>query len=165
MAYDAFLNLLAGGVKGESQKKNHELEIELVAFSWGATNPSSAAMGPGSGAGKVAVHDFSVLKRVDRASPALFQKCCDGTTFPQVEVSFQKAGGDDPIVYLRVTFEHVFVTTFQWSGANGRGDDTPLESISFTFKTCQIDYAEQNDDGTLGDQVQGSWDLSQGAPK
>jgi Type VI secretion system effector, Hcp len=49
-------------VKGEGMDAAAPQNIEVEAFSWGASNPSAAAMGSGAGAGKVNVQDLSVTK-------------------------------------------------------------------------------------------------------
>ena len=73
MAFDAFLKL--DPIKGESQKTNHVGEIDLISFSWGASNSSSVGTGTGASTGKVNIGDFSVMKSTDSSSPDLFQKC------------------------------------------------------------------------------------------
>jgi len=50
MATDTFLKL--GDVKGESTDDKHRDEIEVLAFSWGMSQPGSMSGGGGS-AGKV----------------------------------------------------------------------------------------------------------------
>jgi type VI secretion system secreted protein Hcp len=155
--YDAFLKL--DGITGESQKEGHSGEIEILSFSWGAANPSSAAFGSGSATGKVSVHDFSIVNRTASTSAVLLQNCCDGTTIATAVVTLQKAGGDAPIQYLVYNFTNVFVTSIQWSGSGGGGDDTPMESASFSFETCTIDYTPQNDDGSAGSPIHGGWDV------
>src|SRR6516164_8072958 len=67
MAYDAFLKL--DGVTGESQKANHVGEIDVMSFSWGASNSSSVGTGTGVSVGKVTAADFSVTKATDSSSP------------------------------------------------------------------------------------------------
>ena len=53
-------------VKGESMETAAPQNIEVESFSWGASNPSSAATGSGAGAGKVNVQDLSVTKAAPR---------------------------------------------------------------------------------------------------
>ena len=53
-------------VKGESMETAAPQNIEVESFSWGASNPSSAATGSGAGAGKVNVQDLSVMKAAPR---------------------------------------------------------------------------------------------------
>ncbi len=155
--YDAFLKL--DGVSGESTDSVHSGEIELLSFSWGAANPTSAGFGTGSGTGKVSVHDFSVVKRSDVASPTLFLKCCNGTHIPSAVVTLRKAAGDSPVEYLVYTFTNVFVSSIQWSGSGGGADDSPMESASFSFETCQIQYTPQQDTGSGGTAVTAGWNV------
>ena len=158
MAYDAFLKL--DGVKGESQKQNHAGEIDLMSFSWGASNSSSVGTGTGSSSGKVTVHDFSVTKTTDSSSAPMFQKCCDGTTFATAVVTLQRQTNSGAMAYLVYNFTNVYVTSIQWSGSGGSGD-TPMESVSFAFETCTIDYTPQNDDGSAGNPVHRGWDVGE----
>src|ERR1700730_17378860 len=88
MAYDAFLKL--DGVTGESQKPNHSGEIDIMSFSWGASNSSSVGTGTGVSVGKASASDFSVMKSTDSASPVLFQHGCDGTVFATGVVTLQR---------------------------------------------------------------------------
>lgn len=57
--FDYFLKI--DGVDGESTAdKGHKNEIEILSWSWGASQPASAHHGGGMGAGKVSSRDFSV---------------------------------------------------------------------------------------------------------
>jgi type VI secretion system secreted protein Hcp len=158
MAYDAFLKL--DGIDGESQKDGHEGEIDILSFSWGAANPTSMGGGSGSGTGKVSIHDFSVVKATDKSSASLFLKCCNGTNIATAKVTLRKAAGDAPIEYLVYNFTNVFVSSIQWSGSGGGGDDVPMESASFSFETCEINYTPQKDDGTPDSPQTVGWDVS-----
>ena len=48
-AVDYFLKI--EGVDGESNDSKHKNEIEILSFSWGATNTGTTAHGGGGGAG------------------------------------------------------------------------------------------------------------------
>jgi type VI secretion system secreted protein Hcp len=160
MAFDAFLEI--EGVAGESQRAGHEGQIELMSFSWGASNPVSITTGSGLGAGKVNVSSFNFMKYTDGTSPTLFQKCCNGKHFPKAKVTFYKAAGDDGALdYLVYEFEGVFVDSIQWSGG---GEGIPMESVSFTFEKCTINYTVQNSDGTKKGVTPGSWNLVANTP-
>ena len=158
MAYDAFLQL--EGIVGESQKENHEGEIDLMSFSWGASNSSSVGTGTGVSTGKVSVSDFSVMKSTDKSSPVIFQKCCDGSVIPQALVTLQRQVQGEATPYLVYTFTNVFVTSVQWSGSGGAGD-TPMESVAFCFEVGQVDYSPQKDDGSEAPAIHGGWDVGQ----
>lgn len=159
MAYDAFLKL--DGIQGESQKKNHTNEIDIMSFSWGASNSTSVGTGTGPSTGKVSVSDFSIMKSTDSSSPILFQKCCDGSVITTGQVALQKsAGSGGPIEYLVFKFTNIYVTSVQWSGSGGMGD-TPSESVSFVFETGTVDYTPQADTGSGTGTVHGGWDIGQ----
>jgi type VI secretion system secreted protein Hcp len=155
MSFDAFLQI--DGVDGEATASGFEKSIEIMSFSWGASNPVNVA-GGGMGSGKVSVSDFNIMKKTDIASNTLFSKCCDGSHFEKATVSFRKAGGEQ-VVYLVYEFEQVFVSSIQWSGSSG-GDDVPTESASFAFKKVTVTYHPQEAAGSgAGPSVYG-WDVA-----
>lgn len=55
LAGPAYIKL--GGVEGESSEKGHEGEIEILSWSWGASNSAGHGTGGSMGAGKVVVND------------------------------------------------------------------------------------------------------------
>lgn len=156
MAFDAFLKI--DGVEGESTRKGFEKQIELLSFSWGASNPTSIGAGGGAGAGKASLSSFNFMKLTDASSPALFQACCSGKHFPKAKVVLHKAGGDAAVDYLVYEFEKCFVESVQWSGSSG-GDDRPTEAVSLAFGKVTITYVAQTVTGAKGSPVVGSWDV------
>jgi type VI secretion system secreted protein Hcp len=155
MAFDAFLQL--AGVKGEATAKGFEGAIEILSFSWGASNPINVA-GGGMGSGKVSVSDFNIMKKTDVASNTMFQKCCTGEHFDTATVSFRKAGGEQ-VIYLKYEFTEVFVSSIQWSGSSG-GDDVPTESASFAFKQVKVTYQPQDKKGAATKPSVYGWDVA-----
>ncbi|MCC9000674.1 MAG: type VI secretion system tube protein Hcp [Candidatus Contendobacter sp.] len=156
MAFDTFLKI--DGVEGESTDDKHKGEIEIYSFSWGASNPTTIGSATsGSGGGKVSVSSFNVMKKTDKASAELFKHCCKGTHFATAKVTLRKAGGEQ-VEYLVYDFEEVYVDAVQWSGSTG-GDDSPTESVAFTFGKVSATYKPQAADGTLGGDVLYSHDL------
>jgi type VI secretion system secreted protein Hcp len=158
MAFDAFLKL--DGVTGESQKANHTGEIDIMSFSWGASNSTSVGTGTGASTGKVSVSDFSIMKSTDSSSPPLFQKCCDGSVIATGVVTLQRQVSGNATPYLVYNFTNVYVTSVQWSGSGGSGD-SPSESCTFCFEVGTVDYTPQKDDGTAGNAIHGGWDVGQ----
>ena len=158
MAFDAFLKF--GDIKGESQDAKHKEEIEIASFSWGVSQAGvSGGRGGGMGAGKAAFTDFSVVKMVDKASPALFKACATGQHVKEVFVTLRRAGGDQ-LDYLVYKFSDVMVTNYQASGVP-QGGGLPDENISFNFSKVQIDYKMQNEKGQAAGSVSVAYDLKQ----
>jgi len=117
------------------------------------------AGGGGTGGGKVSVSSFNIMKRSDVATPILFQACCKGDHFPSAIVTLNKAAGSAALDFIKYEFDEVYVDSVQWSGSSG-GDDTPMESVSFSFGKVSITYTPQNKDGSKGSPAVGAWDLT-----
>ena len=162
MSFDAYLKIK--GITGESQTKGFEKQIELLSFSWGASNPATIGMGTGGGgAGKVDLSSFSLMKRTDLASGPLFQACCAGKHFDEAVLTLRKAGGDAPLDFLVITFSEVYIDSVQWSGSSG-GDDVPTESVSFAYGKVKFTYTAQAPKGTEAATAGGGWDIRAGTP-
>lgn len=162
MAWDAYMTM--EGVSGESQREGHEGEIEVISFSFGASNPSSIGIGGGGGTGTTSLSSFNFMKKTDGASAEIFQHCCTGEHFPTAVMTLYKSGGAaGALPYLEYAFEEVYIDNIQWSGSDG-GDNVPMESVSFSFGKVEITYTEQNPDGTAGGDHVGTWDVRSGTP-
>src|SRR5215210_7552682 len=88
MAVDMFLKI--DGIEGDARDTRHKGEIEILSFSWGVVNTGSNT-GGGGGAGKVVPSDFSIMKALDKATPKLFERMCEGSHIPEVNVSVGSA--------------------------------------------------------------------------
>ena len=162
MAWDAYMTV--DGVSGESQRKGHEGEIEVISFSFGGSNPSSVGVGSGGGTGTVNLSSFNMMKKTDAASAEMFAHMCSGKHFPTGTVTLYKSGGDaGALAYLVYEFEELYVDNIQWSGSEG-GDNIPMESVSMSYGKVVITYTEQKPDGTAGGDHVGSWDVRTGTP-
>jgi type VI secretion system secreted protein Hcp len=126
MALEAFLKI--EGIPGESRKQGHADEIDILSFSFGASNPTTVGKGTGAGASQVSISSFSIMKGTDLSSAPLFLRCAKGEHIPTAIVTLRKAGGENPLEYLQYKFSKVYVDSIQWSGSSG-GDDTPTESL------------------------------------
>jgi type VI secretion system secreted protein Hcp len=161
MAFDAYLKI--DGVEGEATDEVHKGEINLLSFDFGATQPSSASIGGGSGTGKVNIQDFVVNKYTDKSSAPVFQACCSGKHFPEVTVTLCKAGGETRLDFLKYKFNDVMVTSVQWGGGAG-GEEKPTETMSFAFGKVVVEYVEQTAKGSPGGTYSAGWDLIANSP-
>lgn len=155
-AVDLYLKI--DGIDGESQSRGHFGEIEILSWSWGASNTGSISSG-GAGAGKVSMQDFHFTKRFDKSSPQLFLKTCDGLPIPSLSFTIfrQSDAGETP--YIQVQLEEVFVTSVALGG--GSDQDQQIEQVSFNFSKIVLTYFPQNPDGSVGVPVTVGWDLAQ----
>jgi len=141
MAVDYFLKL--EGIQGESVDTKHKNEIQIMSWSWGASNASSVAATGGSGAGKVNLSDLTLLASFDKSTPKFFKSVCKGDHIPSGTLTATKGGADKP--YLKVDFKELFVTGLQMSASS----EIPSVSISFSYNEIKIDYSQQDEKGIL----------------
>ena len=153
MPADMFLKL--EGIKGESNDDKHPDEIEILSYSWGASQMGTFAGGSGGGAGKVAYQDFHFTKVLDKATPELLKRCSNGHHIPKATLVVRKAGGKQQ-EYHKVVFSDCLVSSFQ---AAGSGSDIVNESISLNFAKIEFEYKPQKKDGELDAAVIMSHDL------
>ena len=151
---DCFLKI--DGIEGESKDAKHKGSIEISGWSWGAAQTGTSSSGGGGGAGKVAIQDAHFSMSVSKASPKLMLACASGDHIKQAVLTCRKAGKDQQ-EYLKYTFSDVLVSSFQTNGASGGG--TPTESLSLNFSKIEIEYKEQQHDGTLGGRIKTGWDV------
>jgi type VI secretion system secreted protein Hcp len=113
--------------------------------------------GSGAGAGKVTFNPFSITRKIDKASPLLFQMACSGTPFETVVLALaNSAGGANPaagLIFLRFDFKLVAVKTISWSYDAG----SPKEVVTFEYGGLQVRYSPQNPNGTLAAPIQNGW--------
>ncbi len=157
MAIDMFLKL--DGVKGESMDHKHKDEIHIESFSWGLSQTGAHATGGGGGAGKVAVHDISVTKHVDKASPYLMLFCCNGKHIKEGLITVRKAG-EKPLEYLKIKLTDILVSGVQESG---HGSDLLTENVTLNFAKFHVDYQEQKPDGSGSPAGEMGWDVKANA--
>ena len=147
MAVDMFLKL--EGLKGESQDDAHKGEIDVLAWSWGATQSGSTHIGGGSGAGKANFQDLAVTKWVDKSSHALLKAVAVGQHIPTALLTVRKAG-EKPLEYVKLTMKNCLISSIS-SGGSG-GEDRLTENVSINFGSFQYEYTPQKEDGS-GDSV------------
>jgi type VI secretion system secreted protein Hcp len=153
MAVDMFLKL--DGIKGESKDHKHKDEIHIESFSWGMSQTGAHGTGGGGGAGKVAVHDISITKFLDKASPALMLHCCNGKHIKDGLITVRKAG-EKPVEYLKIKLTDLLVSSVQEAG---HGGDLLSESLSLNFAKFHVEYQEQKPDGSGQPGGEMGWDV------
>ncbi len=151
---DFFLKI--EGIDGESADAKHKGEIDLESWSWGEVQGGTFHAGGGGGAGKVQMHDFSMVKKIDKGSPKLMLACANGEHLKKAVLTCRKAGKDQQ-EFLKITMTDILVSSFQ-TGGHGHADVVPTDQISLNFGKIEFEYKEQKADGTLGGAVKAGWD-------
>jgi type VI secretion system secreted protein Hcp len=155
MAVDMFLKL--DGIKGESKDKAHPApSIHIESFSWGVSQTGAHSSGGGGGAGKCNVHDISVTKMLDVASPSLMLHCLNGKHIKEGLITVRKAG-EKPLDYLKIKLADILISGVQHAGHNQ--SDLLTENVTLNFAKVWVEYQKQKADGAgeKGDEM--SWDV------
>jgi type VI secretion system secreted protein Hcp len=160
MAFDAFLKI--DGVPGESTDDKHKDWIEVLSFTFGESQPSSATASSAGGGTteRVNFQDLAIVKHLDKATPKLDEQCCSGKHIANVTLEVCRAGGDK-VKYMEVKLEQVIISSVQAGGTAAGTDLLPTEHVSFNFGKIKWTYTQQKRaDGTGGGNVTGGWDLT-----
>jgi len=144
MAVECFLKFEGPEIKGEA--KGLPDQIDVLAWSWGASQSGTMHVATGGGAGKANVQDLSITKWIDKASPNLMQAVTNGKQFEKATLTCRKAGGDAPVDYLKLEMEKVIITSVSIGGSGG--SDQFTENVSINFAQYKKTYTPQKDDGT-----------------
>jgi len=155
MAADFFLKI--DGIPGESGDSKHKGEIDVLSYSFGASQTGSFSAGGGGGAGKVQFQDFHFTMKISKASPKLFLACANGEHIKSALLTARKAGKEQQ-EFFTVKFGDILVSSFQ-TGGSGHGDELPMEQISFNFTKMELEYKEQKPDGTLSGGIKAGYDI------
>ncbi len=147
MAVDMFLKL--EGLKGESADDKHKEEIDVLAWSWGASQSGTMHTGGGAGAGKANFQDVSVTKWVDKSSHALLKAVAVGQHVKSALLTVRKAG-EKPLEYIKLTMKDCLISSISTGGSGG--EDRLTENISINFGNFAYEYTPQKEDGS-GDAV------------
>ena len=156
MAVDFFIKI--GDIKGEAQDQAHKDEIDVTSWNWGAHQEGTFAKGGGGGAGKVSFTDMTFTHFIDKASPPLFMVCSNGSHIPEALLTCRRAGGDAQVEYLKIKLTDLLVSGVNSGGSSG--EEIPLETVTLNFAKVEIEYQQQNKDGSkFGGPVKAGWDL------
>lgn len=117
VAAAAYMKL--GDIKGESTATGHTGHIDVLSYSWGASQIGPVPAGSGGGT-------LTITKAVDRSTPQLTQASTSGRRFDQMTLTLPPRAGESARV---VTLEGVVIKSVQRSS----GGDVPTESISFNY--------------------------------
>jgi type VI secretion system secreted protein Hcp len=155
MAVDIFLKL--DPVKGESADSKHKDWIDVLSFSWGMTQSGNTHVATGGGSGKVNVQDLNFTHYIDKASADLMKACAKGTHIGEGLLTVRKAGGDNPLDYLKIKLTDVIVTSVQTGGSGG--EDRLTENVTLNFAKFKYEYKVQTAQGGAGASPNFGWDI------
>ena len=155
-AAEAYLQI--EGVSGEVGTPGHEGWIEVMQVT------NAVARVPGSETpGLATTGAFSVLKRVDKASPLLMQACAAGTVIPSARLELATTH-ENTIRFFQLELSNVVVRAVHGVGATQGTEVRPLEQCDLSFQQIRWSYTELRPRSRLPLGYHDShWDLLGGA--
>ncbi|HEX2411457.1 MAG TPA: type VI secretion system tube protein Hcp [Solirubrobacteraceae bacterium] len=159
MSVDFFLRV--EGIEGESTAAKHMGEIDVLSWSWGASNPVTAGPASGSASGRVNIQDLHFTTRMSKASPRLFLACATGQHLKQARLSAVRAG-EKAAEFFSLTLSDVRISSYQSGGSEG-SDIVPMDQVSLNAAKLAIEYKAMRPDGTVEAPVVAGWDAKSGS--
>jgi type VI secretion system Hcp family effector len=148
--------LQIGDIKGESTDRGHPDWIDINSFSWGINVPAATGTGGGATAGKAVFSPFSWTQQLDASVPSLFVGAASGSHFPKATLDVMLTGAKTALVYFRMEFDNVILTSLDIHGSG----DRPGVAGKLVYSKVTMTYWPTNLDGKSGAPIIGGWDLT-----
>jgi type VI secretion system secreted protein Hcp len=124
------------GIEGDSTDDAHPGEIDVLSWSWGATNTRPPGSGGGSGAGRASFQDFQFVARISKASPQLVMSCATGMHHEGATLSGVRTG-EKMRDFLTYKLGDVLVTSVRHGDGEG---DVPTEQFSLDYARFEMSF-------------------------
>lgn len=115
--------------------------INVLSYSVGVDNTGSG-VGSGGGTGRATLHEFTITKLIDKASPNLFLACATGRHIARVTLVLNRPNAPAGTPFMTYRLDDVLITSDTHSGS---GSDRPTERL--TFQYSRIDQTYTTSDG------------------
>jgi type VI secretion system secreted protein Hcp len=147
------------GVKGESKDKDFKDKIDILSWTWGATNSGTFHKGSGGGSGKANVREITITKSIDASSADLQLACLSGKHFGKGKLIVLKAAGAKTLEYLNYELTDLMITAVNAGCA--AGEEQVTESVSINFAKVHFSYKIQDEKGAGKDGGQYTWNVAE----
>lgn len=155
--------LKIGDIAGESQRVDHEDEIDFHDMMWNIEQGSAAQVGKGRSRARAQVSALRLKKFVDASSVYLALACMQGKSFPDMVASVRKDSGEAHLDYLIITMENVTISQYEVVGVGDDEDGQMLEEhLGLVFENVTYKYVVQADDHSAGDEHEITYDIAAG---
>ena len=141
-ALDTFLKV--PGAPGDSTDKAHPKEIEVLTWSWGATN---------QGKDGVLLSPFTWTQALDSAFVPLFLGLTRDTEFDPVQLAVRQVTGDSAVDFFKMTLTDAHVLSLSSAGTG----DGVIVSGAMSYSGIEMSYCPVNSKGGTGACVKGAF--------
>ncbi len=161
MALTAYLKI--GDIQGESQRADHEDEIDIHGLMWNIEQGSAAQVGKGRSRARAQVSALFLKKYADAASVYLALACMQGKSFPDMVLAVRKDSGEAHLDYLVITMENVTISKYEILGVDQEEGGQMIEEVlGLVFENVTYKYVVQADDHSAGDEHEIVYDIAAG---
>lgn len=161
MPLTAYLKI--ADIAGESQRADHEDEIDIHDVTWNIEQGSAAQVGRGRSRARAQVDALIMRKFVDASSVYLALACMQGKSFPDMVLSVRKDSGEAHLDYLVITMENVTISKYEVLGVGDEeGGQVIEELLGCVFENVTYKYVVQEDDHSAGDEHEITYDIAAG---
>ncbi|MEZ5403253.1 MAG: type VI secretion system tube protein Hcp [Bryobacteraceae bacterium] len=131
-------------VRGESTTAGYVGWIEVMAATWGGTNPCTIGTGVGAGSGKGEFNAVSLTLHLDSAYIFNFVHCMNGKHYEGAILAAIRASGSEYVEYWRQEMRLVFVES---AVVSFTANSNPVVSLSLRCGAVELTYHEQQANG------------------
>jgi type VI secretion system secreted protein Hcp len=143
-------------IPGTSGMVGYENQIEILSYSHGiAMQVDGGVSSTERVTGRPLFQDFAITKPMDRSTPLLNQKCCEGANLGEVQLTVGRNDGGTVIPFIVYTLSDVVISMV--SGAGG-GGDKPVENLALNYTAIQWVFTAPGQSGH--DRTSGGWDVA-----
>jgi type VI secretion system secreted protein Hcp len=146
--------------KGSATEDTHKDWIDVLSFSWGASRSVHTAAGSGANrqGSHPTVQEIHITKYQDISSNKILMDLLKGGLDNKVDIAFTVNVDGKADQYMLIKLEHVGVSSFQLSDAEGTGTRA-TESLSLNFGKVTVTTKSVNAAGKGAPDTVG-WDLA-----
>ncbi len=148
-------------VPGESQRVDHEEEIDVHSIEWEIAQAATSQIGRGRSRSRAEISAISMNKMYDASSPYLALACMQGKSFDEIVLMVRKDSGDAHLDYLQITMTNCAISHYSVLPTPAESQQIE-EHIGITFEQVKVVYTVQADDYSAGDEHEIEYDLAAG---
>ena len=149
-------------IAGESQRTDHEEEIDVHDIQWIIEQATVAQVGRGRSQSRAQVDALKFKKYYDASSPYLALACMQAKSFDEIVLMVRKDSGEAHLDYLTITMTNAIISSYHVLGT-GDGEGQMIEEEGgLAFEQVNIKYVVQADDHSAGDEHETEFDIAAG---
>lgn len=151
-------------IAGESQRVDHEEEIDVHDIEWVIEQASVAQVGRGRSQSRAQVDALKFRKYYDASSPYLALACMQAKSFDEIILMVRKDSGEAHLDYLTITMTNCIISQYHVLGqGSAEGTNQMIEEqAALAFEQVNIKYIVQADDHSAGDEHEVEFDIAAG---